>query len=65
MTEKWRNLISTDLQINVSEIIQIVYEFYDLEEAVVDRLELSFKIKIRNNGNEKLILIEDDENMIH
>ena len=57
---KWKHLVSEDLHINVSEVKQLIYEYYDLEEAVVDRLELSYKTKIGKSGNEKLVVIEDD-----
>ena len=48
------------MQINVAELKQLIIEYYDLEEAVVDRLEFSSKSKIGKNGNNKLVGIEDD-----
>ena len=57
---EWKRLINEDLLLNVSEVKQVIYEYYDLEEAVVDRLELSYKTKIGKSGNEKLVVVEDD-----
>ena len=62
---KWRILISADLQITVYEMKHTLYENYDLDEAVVDRLEFRFKTKIGHNGNCKLVVTEDNEEMLH
>ena len=57
---EWRKLINEDLLVNVSEVNQVMYENYDLEEAIVDRLEFSYKTKIGKSGNDKLVVIQDD-----
>ena len=60
VSSEWKKLVASDLQINVAELKQLIFEYYDLDEAVVDRLEFSFKSKIGKNGNDKLVVIEDD-----
>ena len=46
-------MVVSDLQLNVSELKQLIFDYYDLDMAVVDRLELQYKSKIGKNGNEK------------
>ena len=55
----WNEYIP-DLQINISELKIIFYMNYDLEEAIIDRLEFGYNTKIRNNGNTKYVRLEDD-----
>lgn len=33
---------------------------YNLEDAIIDRLEFGYNTKIGNNGNRKYVRIEDD-----
>ena len=40
-------------------------ENYDLEEAIIDRLEFAFNTKVRKQGNTKNVRIEDDGETIN
>ena len=64
-TGEWKKLVVSDLQLNVSELKQLIFENYDLDMAVVDRLEFQYQSKIGRNGNEKTMIIKDDEHMIN
>lgn len=50
----------TDLHISVSELKDIFYINYDLEDAIIGQLEFGYNTKIVSNGNEKYVRIEDD-----
>ena len=54
----------SDLHINASELKNIFFQHYNLEDAVVDRLEFSFESKIGDKGNTKIVRIEDDGSML-
>ena len=55
---EWRNLVA-DLHINISDLKILFDENYDLENAVIDRLEFFYVTKIGNKGNTKEVRIED------
>lgn len=57
---KWQNLLS-DLLVNVSEIKTLFVESYDLDDTMIDRLQFVCSTKIGNKGNEKWVIIEDDD----
>ena len=48
------------MELTVSELKQIFYENYDLEEAIIDRLEFAFITKVGKQGNTKNVRIDDD-----
>ena len=52
-----------DLHCNVWELKKILYENYDLEDAIVDRLEFGYTTKIGNKGNSKWVKIMDDDDV--
>ena len=56
---KWKIYV-TDLHICIAEIRDIFYLNYELDDAIIDRLEFGYNTKIGNNGNEKYVRIEDD-----
>ena len=60
---EWRDAVS-DLHCNVSDLKQIMYYNYDLDEAIVERLEFCYKTKVGNKGNTKWIAINDDSSSI-
>ena len=59
----WRKLIP-DLQLNISDMKHLFDESYELDDAVIDRLEFFYITKVGNIGNVKEVRIEDaDENI--
>ena len=64
-TGEWKKLVVSDLQLNVRELKQLIFENYDLDMAVLDRLEFQYQSKIGRNGNEKTMIIKDDEHVIN
>ena len=58
----WRKLIPA-LHSNLEEIKILFYDNYDLEDAVIDRLEFFYVTKIGNKGNVKDVRIEDGDDI--
>ena len=48
------------MELTVSELRQIFFKNYDLEEAIIDRLEFTFNTKVGRQGNTKNVRIGDD-----
>ena len=60
---EWRKLFP-DLHLNVSDVKNLFHENYELENAVVDRLEFFYVTKIGNQGNTKDVRIEETDGNI-
>ena len=50
----------TDLHICITELKFFLYLNYDLEDAIIDRLEFDCNTKIGNNGKVNYVRIEDE-----
>ena len=59
---EWRKLIP-DLQLNLEEIKSLFHDNYDLDDAVLDRLEFYYVTKIGNKGNNKDVRIEHGDSI--
>ena len=55
---EWRKLLA-DLHLQISDLKVLFHDNYDLDDAVMDRLEFFYVTKIGNNGNTKDVRIED------
>ena len=57
---EWRDLISfTDA--TVGDIIADIVKSSNLDEYIIDRLELSYRTKVGNNGNTTNVKLEDSD----
>ena len=57
---EWRDLISlTDA--TVGNIIEDIAKSFNLDDYIIDRLEISYRTKIENNGNTTNVELEDGD----
>lgn len=56
---EWRSLVPSHSEIPTKELATLIGEVYDLDDAVVDRLEFSYSTFIGERGNKKSIVFND------
>ena len=60
-TGDWRSLVTPQLEIPTQELATLIGNVYDLEEAIVDRLEFSYSTFVGTRGNKKSIVFTDHQ----
>ena len=61
--ENWRNLYLIDSDITTRQLAEEIGVVYDLERAIVDRLEFCYTTFIGDSGNSKLVAFKDDQRL--
>ena len=54
----WRKLWTPDSDIPTAELADLIGEVYDLDRAIVQRLEFSFVTYVGNKGNTKIVVLD-------
>ena len=57
----WCNLMPPDSEMTTLELANLIGEVYDLEAAVIDRLEFSFTTFIGSKGNTKIVVFNEHQ----
>ena len=60
-TGDWRSLVTPQLEIPTQELATLIGNVYNLEEAIVDRLEFSYSTFVGTRGNKKSIVFTDHQ----